>query len=102
MSPRLREPARSRALSVALVGPDGAGKTSITRRVAELLPLPNRVIYMGVNLESSSLMLPTTRLLLMGKRVRGRQPDLTVMAADDGMAALRSLPARIARSIKSG
>jgi hypothetical protein len=31
---------------------------------------------MGVNLEASSLMLPTTRLLLAVKRARGRRPDL--------------------------
>jgi len=31
---------------------------------------------MGVNLEASSLMLPTTRLLLMAKRFRGRRTDL--------------------------
>src|SRR4029077_215950 len=32
--------------------------------------------YMGVNLEASSLMLPTTRLLLLSKRLRGRRTDL--------------------------
>src|SRR5215211_4375226 len=57
-------------LTVALIGPDGAGKTSITRRVTELLPVPSRLIYMGVNLESSTLMLPTTRLILTAKRAR--------------------------------
>jgi hypothetical protein len=31
---------------------------------------------MGVNLESSSLMLPTTRLLVTAKRMRGGRPDL--------------------------
>jgi thymidylate kinase len=74
----LPEPARSRPnLTVALVGPDGAGKSSITRRVAELLPVPSRTIYMGVNLESSTLVLPTTRLILRAKRARGGLPDPT-------------------------
>jgi thymidylate kinase len=35
---------------------------------------------MGVNLESSSLLLPTTRLLLAVKRARGGRPDMTASA----------------------
>jgi thymidylate kinase len=89
-------------LSVALIGPDGAGKTSITRRVAETLPLPSRTIYMGVNLESSTLMLPTTRLILMAKRSRGGRPDLTVSAREAAPAQRRPLGSRVKRSLKSG
>lgn len=64
-------------LSVALVGPDGAGKSTISARLRQArLPAPVRTIYMGVNLEASSLMLPTTRLLLMAKRARGGRPDM--------------------------
>jgi thymidylate kinase len=33
---------------------------------------------MGVNLESSNLVLPSTRLLLEAKRARGKRPDITV------------------------
>jgi hypothetical protein len=40
------------------------------------MPAPVKRIYMGVNLEASSLMLPTTRLLLAVKRKRGGRPDL--------------------------
>jgi thymidylate kinase len=95
-------PGRRPALSVALIGPDGAGKTSITRRVAELLPVPSTRIYMGVNLESSTLMLPTTRLILTVKRARGGRPDLTVSAADPRAARRRSLRERMLRSTKAG
>ncbi len=64
-------------ISVAVIGPDGAGKSTITRRLeSEPLPAPVKRIYMGVNLEASSLMLPTTRLALLLKRVRGRRPDM--------------------------
>jgi thymidylate kinase len=64
-------------LSVALVGPDGAGKSTISARLRQAaLPAPVTTIYMGVNLEASSVMLPTTRLLLAVKRARGRRPDL--------------------------
>jgi hypothetical protein len=40
-------------------------------------------IYMGVNLEASTLMLPTTRLLLAAKRARGGRPDLVASSLRD-------------------
>lgn len=67
--------------TVALIGPDGAGKTSIARRLPDVLPMPATYLYMGVNLECSTLMLPTTRLLLSIKRIRGRRPEM--VAASD-------------------
>lgn len=70
--------------TVALIGPDGAGKSSIMRRVAERLPVPSQTIYMGVNLESSRLMLPTTRLVLEVKRRRGGRPDMVGATAGEG------------------
>lgn len=80
--------------SVALIGPDGAGKSAVSRRLeSEDLPAPVKRIYMGVNLQSSSLMLPTTRLALALKRARGRSPDMVwpqeVPAADGGGPARR-------------
>lgn len=74
---------RSR-LTVALVGPDGAGKSTISARLAKAdLPAPVRTIYMGVNLEASTLMLPTTRLLLAVKRAGGGRPDLVASSLRD-------------------
>jgi thymidylate kinase len=61
--------------TVALIGPDGAGKTTIGRRIEHTLPLPVKYVYMGVNLDSSNHMLPTTRLLKALKRARGAAPD---------------------------
>ena len=64
-------------ITVALIGPDGAGKSTISRLLErEPLPGPLKRIYMGVNLESSGLMLPTTRLALAVKRARGRRADM--------------------------
>jgi thymidylate kinase len=64
-------------ISVAIIGPDGAGKSTITEQLErENLPAPVKRIYMGVNLEASSLMLPTTRLALTVKRLRGRRGDM--------------------------
>lgn len=66
---------RRGVFTVALIGPDGAGKSTISRKVIELLDIPAKYLYMGVNLESSNLMLPTTRLGLELKRKRGDRPD---------------------------
>jgi thymidylate kinase len=63
--------------SIALVGIDGAGKSTIAALLADGLAAPARVVYMGVNVETSSLMLPTTRLAVELKRRRGGRPDLT-------------------------
>lgn len=63
--------ARRRTLMVALVGPDGVGKSTVSALLEQAeLPRPVKRIYMGLNLESGSLMLPTTRLLLVARRAR--------------------------------
>lgn len=44
----LRHLARRRGLSVAVLGPDGAGKTTLVEGLARSLPLPTRIQYMGL------------------------------------------------------
>ena len=63
--------------SVALVGPDGAGKSTVAHELVRELGSRARYLYMGVNLEASGRMLPTTRLALALKRARGRGPRMT-------------------------
>ncbi|HMQ34079.1 MAG TPA: hypothetical protein PKD53_25320 [Chloroflexaceae bacterium] len=62
-------------ITVALIGPDGAGKTTVGRLLAQRIPVPIKYVYMGINLESSNHMLPTTRLIRALKRARGVAPD---------------------------
>ncbi len=62
--------------TVAVIGPDGAGKSTVTQELLHKLPLPAKYVYMGVNLESSKMVLPTTRLFLELKKLRGKRPDM--------------------------
>ena len=61
--------------TVALIGPDGAGKTTIARELERVLPVPTRYLYMGVNWEASDHLLPTTRLMQAIRRARGTAAD---------------------------
>ena len=64
-------------LTVAIIGPDGAGKTTISRQLERTLPVRVKYLYMGVNLQTSNLVLPTTWLFLTLRRLRGMRPDMT-------------------------
>lgn len=64
---------RERGFTVALIGPDGAGKTTVARRLERELTIPVKYLYMGVNGEASNHMLPTTRLVRAAKRALGRE-----------------------------
>jgi thymidylate kinase len=62
--------------TVALVGPDGAGKTTISQRLPAEMELPLTSLYMGINGDVSAPLLPTTRVALALKRARGDAPDM--------------------------
>lgn len=89
--------------TVALIGPDGAGKSTIGRRLQAGLGLPIKYVYMGINLEASNVMLPTTRLALAYKRsgggtlAMGGPPD-----PDKVKAPPKGLFKRLASEVKSG
>jgi len=89
-------------ISVALIGPDGAGKTTVGRRLAEVLPLPVTYLYMGVNLEASRVMLPTTRLALAIKRARGGRPDMVLTSHGGRKARPKGPFKRALAGAKSG
>ena len=60
--------------TVALIGADGAGKTTVARRLEERLPFPATYLYMGDNPDSVSHQLPVTRALWSLRRRRGKEP----------------------------
>jgi len=88
--------------TVALIGPDGAGKTTVSCKLETELSLPVKSIYMGVNLHSSGTMLPHMRLvLLLRRRFGGADPSAT-----SDLATFRPPPAtvvgRCAAAVRSG
>jgi thymidylate kinase len=70
------EPVSRRGFTVALIGPDGAGKTTVARRLEAALPFRVEYLYMGVNPDSSNRLLPTTRVVRALRRRRGARPDV--------------------------
>jgi thymidylate kinase len=54
---------RRRGLTIALLAPDGAGKTTLARELTREPFLQARLIYMGTNVEASTVGLPTTKWL---------------------------------------
>jgi thymidylate kinase len=90
-------------ISVAIIGPDGAGKSTITELLErEPMPAPVKRIYMGVNLEASSLMLPTTRLALAVKSARGRRSDMVAPSAPGSQPSASGSGRPLRRAVKGG
>jgi thymidylate kinase len=58
--------------TVALVGADGAGKTTVGRYLEQATTLRIKYVYLGINPDASNVMLPTTRLWYAFKRARGQ------------------------------
>ena len=87
--------------TVAIIGADGAGKTTVARQLPARLRVPARYVYLGANPASATHALPTTRVV---HRLRTRRGT----AAAGGPPPLgRSLaPSRegsdAARAVRSG
>jgi len=62
-------------VTVALIGPDGVGKTTVGRKLEKTLSVPMKYIYMGVNLDSSNCLSPISRLQRRLRKFFGAEPD---------------------------
>lgn len=78
-----------RRSTVAIIGGDGAGKTTIARRLESISPLPLKYLYMGVSSRSADHALPTSRLILFLK-----QRAYSRRVGKLGTVAGESIPAR--------
>jgi|GEM_PF-198601 len=88
---------------VTVIGPDGCGKSAVVKQLAERMRVPVRRIYMGVNLESSNIMLPTSRVQLAIRRWRGVPPDAHGPRDPDGRHQAQAGPLKqILRFLKAG
>ena len=61
-------------LRIAVLGADGAGKSTVTARLAAELPYPLRRMYLGVGAESATHALPTTRAVRRIRAATGHAP----------------------------
>jgi hypothetical protein len=52
-----------RCRTVALIGPDGCGKTSVARLLLQTSRVSMKYLYMGLSIDSSNAALPTSRLV---------------------------------------
>jgi thymidylate kinase len=59
--------------TVALIGPDGAGKSTIAHRLENSFSLPVKCLYMGINMESTNVSLPTSRFVKWVKNKRSKK-----------------------------
>ncbi len=66
---------KKQIFTVALIGGDGAGKSTVARRLLASFPQPIKYLYMGVNIESSNVALPTSRLIEKLKKVKRSGSD---------------------------
>ena len=87
--------------TIAFVGPDGSGKSTVVRAVAAGLGRPTLQVYMGVNPNEREHQLPTTRLVWALRRRAGVEPETGPPApAGDTSESTRRRPFP-ARALKS-
>jgi thymidylate kinase len=72
--------------SIALIGPDGAGKTTLSRMLQQSPVLRLKYIYMGIEIRKSNITLPTSRWI---ERVKERGSRRDAKSRDDASGPAR-------------
>lgn len=72
---------RRRGVSLALLAPDGAGKSTLAETIIRQRHLNARFIYMGDNLKASNIGLPTTPWFKRKKKQKRKNPLLKLFLA---------------------
>ena len=83
--------------SIALIGPDGAGKTTLTRMLVDSGLLQFQYLYMGIDIPASNIALPTSRLAERIKRRRTTAKPATPAQPHAAGPRLRRSPWAAAR-----
>jgi len=61
--------------TIALIGADGSGKTTIAKMLLASPPAKMKYLYMGLNIESSNYALPTSRLIFYLKLLKYKKKN---------------------------
>ncbi|GMR25745.1 MAG: hypothetical protein BMS9Abin39_1070 [Ignavibacteria bacterium] len=61
--------------TIALIGADGSGKTTIARMILDSPPVKMKYLYMGLNIESSNYALPTSRMIYYLKLLKYKRKN---------------------------
>jgi thymidylate kinase len=80
-----------RSLTVALLAPDGGGKTTLATELTRRFYLPSRYIYMGSNIEASTVGLPTTRWIQARSMRPQKAGQMPVWAMARGLRFVNNL-----------
>ena len=91
-------------LTIVIVGADGAGKSSVSARLLEDLPVPTRRMYLGANPDARTHPLPTTRAVRWARARNGQDqrtggPPKAVRVPD---ARPSGMARRTGRSARAG
>jgi len=84
--------------SIALIGPDGAGKTTLSHMLEQSPVLRLKYIYMGIEIRKSNITLPTSRWIERVKeRGSRRHPEARTVASGSARRAIGATAWAVAR-----
>lgn len=83
---------RHRGIWVALLAPDGGGKSTLSQSLLKQPFLRGKIVYMGINVDASTVGLPTTKLLknIIKNMASAKRPKLLILPVK-ALASLNKL-----------